>query len=168
MHVHPPPCTQFISIPLKRAEPEPFKATAYFGFGRSLYFHRVVALGTYEAELWLIVLFIPVLPIAIWILCPKKMTTEEASGVTWEIYESHLIDSRTITLGRLPGILGRAWTRIAVVLGPIAGCYLYLIRADEGRPSGIKTILALIAFGWALALCLRWASRRDRIYKSIE
>jgi hypothetical protein len=167
-HPHIEPfSTRFVSIQCCGKGPVRFRATAHFGFGRSLYFHRKVGPGIYEAELWVTVLIVPVFPLAIWIIRPRGLRRVKTEWTNWTIFESDFIGKRFLTLIRLLLTLGRAFFHIAIVLGPLAASYS--IAVLEGRrPSMPTVVLFLSSFVWGAFLLFRWDSRRDYIYNSVR
>jgi hypothetical protein len=138
------------------------------GFGTSLYFHRALAAGVYEAEVWITLLYLPIFPIGSWIIRPISVREENHDGIASEIYEFYYLMRRPTTATRFVIMLCGGLARVSAVLGPVAVVYIEAISAQGGKPSALKAFMFVGAFVWGLGLCLFWAARRDRIYGTAE
>jgi hypothetical protein len=145
---------------------ELFKPSLVYGFGTAHYFHRPVSQGVYEADLWVVALYLPLFPLGTWVIRPQGMRVEHTDEGQRETYAFEFLGRRRTTAKRFLSMYARAWVRVAVLLGPLIACYFFAIGIDGGEPSTLKTCLFCGAAAWAIGLVLYWANGRDRIYKT--
>lgn len=146
----------------------PFRPWACFGCGTSLYFHRHLESGVFQAEAWITLVLIPLLPLATWIIYPRRRSTREGDGIYIETFEFEFLEKQPMTAIRFLAMLNRAVGRINLALGPLILCYLHAIRTEMGKPTMLEAVLFLASAGWAWAPTYHWGKRREVIYEHAE
>jgi len=166
--IHVSGSVEFLDCKKTATEFPAILAYARDGCGTSLCFHRPVGSGVYEADVWLTLLYLPIFPLATWVVHPRRMRSELRAGHRFEVYELEFLGERKSTLADFLRMYARAMARMLVAFGPLVATYVFVLCTPKGKADELKMALFGSSLVWALAKCLRWAYQRDDIYKTAE
>ena len=134
---------------------------SFMGTGAQLIGHRPVSPGVYEAQRWVTVLFVPVLPVDGWVIQPLALQGINLGAVVGETFRFRVLGRVRVSPWRVGALYAAILATTAAALLPYAFVMSWL---PKGPKPAAQVALMFMVTVWPLVVLGVVNHRRERLY----
>jgi hypothetical protein len=140
------------------------------GMGVDIRDYRKLSEDTYMVTRCVTILFVPLIPISVWVIRPINRELSYLTAAEFHNFE--LLEDRPLDLVSVLRLYGLFLLWVALAFGPFA-LSLLLMEHDRGRygehpPGALSGIFFLLSMPWCIGFIMWLKRRRDRLYTLVN